>query len=60
MKDDSVEKMIPLFWLHWLHADDIYDVWMVIRNHTGYELRIWWNTAINIWLGKVVNETNQL
>ena len=21
MKDGSEEKMMPLFWLHWLHAD---------------------------------------
>jgi len=33
MKVGSEEKMMPLFWLHWLHADC--DVCMVIRNHTG-------------------------
>jgi len=45
MKDGSEEKMMPLFYLHWLHADC--DVCMVIRNHTGFVLRIWLNTAIN-------------
>ena len=38
MKDGSEEKMMPLFLLHWLHADC--DVCMVIRNHTGLVLRI--------------------
>jgi len=55
----AVKKtMMPLFWLHWLHADC--DVCMVIRKHTGLVLTILWNTAINKWLGKVVDETNQL
>ena len=57
MKDGSA-MMMPLFWLHWLHAD--WDVCTVIRNHTSFVLRIWWNTAINKWPGKVVDETNQL
>jgi len=40
MKDGSEEKMMPLFWLHWLHADcDV--LCMVIINHTGFVLRIW-------------------
>ena len=55
MKDGSEEKMMPLFWLH---ADC--NECMVIKNDTGLVLRIWWNTAINKWLGKVVDETNQL
>ena len=58
MKDGSEKKIMPLFWLHWLHTDR--DVCMVIKNHTGFVLRIWWNTAINKWLGKAVDETNQL
>jgi len=33
MKDGSEEKIMPLFWLHWLHADC--DVCMVIRKHLG-------------------------
>jgi len=33
MKDGSEEKMMALFWLHWLHADC--DVCAVIR-HTGF------------------------
>jgi len=47
------KKMMPLFWLHWFHAEC--DVCMVIRNRTGLVVRIWWNTAINKWLGKVVD-----
>jgi len=39
MKDGSEEIVMPLFWLHWLHVDC--DVYMVIRNHTGFELTIW-------------------
>jgi len=38
MKDGSEEKLMPLFWFHWLHADC--DVYMIIRNHTGFVLRI--------------------
>jgi len=36
MKDGSEEKIMLLFWLH---ADC--DVCTVIRNHTGFVLRIW-------------------
>jgi len=57
MKDGSA-MMMPLFWLHWLHAD--WDGCKVIRNHTSFVLRIGWNTAKNKWPGKVVDETNQL
>jgi len=39
MKDGSEEKMMPLFWLHWLHTDC--DVCMVTKDHTGFVLRIW-------------------
>jgi len=26
MKDGSIEKMMPLFWLHWLHAPNLLSI----------------------------------
>jgi len=39
MKDGSEEKMMPLFWLHWLLADC--DVCMIIRYYTGFFTKVW-------------------
>jgi len=38
MKDGSEEKMMPLFWLHWLHAPSltltlITDTWVAIPSY---------------------------
>jgi len=55
MKDGSEEKNDAVI----LVALVACRLWCMY-GHTGFVLRIWWNTAMNKWLGKVVDETNQL